>query len=31
MHDVTQILNQIESGDPLAAAKPLPLVVPIVH
>ena len=26
MHDVTQILNQIESGDPLAAEKLLPLV-----
>ena len=26
MHDVTQILNQIESGDPLAADKLLPLV-----
>ena len=25
MHDVTQILNQIESGDPLAAEKLLPL------
>ncbi len=26
MHDVTQILNQIEAGDPLAADKLLPLV-----
>ena len=26
MHDVTQILSQIESGDPLAAEKLLPLV-----
>ena len=26
MHDVTQILNQIDSGDPLAADKLLPLV-----
>jgi len=26
MHDVTQILNQVESGDPLAAEKLLPLV-----
>ncbi len=26
MHDVTQILSQIESGDPLAADKLLPLV-----
>ncbi len=26
MHDVTQILGQIESGDPLAAEKLLPLV-----
>ena len=26
MHDVTQILNQIESGDPSAAEKLLPLV-----
>ena len=26
MHDVTQILSQIESGDPLAAERLLPLV-----
>ena len=26
MHDVTRILSQIESGDPLAADKLLPLV-----
>jgi len=26
MHDITQILGQIESGDPLAAEKLLPLV-----
>ncbi len=26
MHDVTQILGQIEAGDPLAAEKLLPLV-----
>ena len=26
MHDVTQILSQIESGDPSAADKLLPLV-----
>ena len=26
MHDVTQILSQIEAGDPLAADKLLPLV-----
>ncbi len=26
MHDVTRILSQIESGDPLAAEKLLPLV-----
>ena len=26
MHDVTQILSQIESGDPSAAEKLLPLI-----
>ncbi|HUP79593.1 MAG TPA: ECF-type sigma factor [Pirellula sp.] len=26
MHDITQILSQIETGDPLAAEKLLPLV-----